>query len=85
MALTETENYLILTILRKKIDSRAKFIFVFSLNTFKQYKYTNHLKYFGLFTFEKLVVRENKYVRKLVFDRCAKINERNKSMSNARN
>ena len=34
------------------------------------------LKYFGLFKFEKIAVRENKYARKLVFDRCAKINTR---------
>ena len=45
------------------------------------------LKYFGLFKFEQIAVRENKYVRKLVFDRCAKINTReiNVKMSNARN
>ena len=31
------------------------------------------LKYFGLFKFEKIAMRKNKYVRKLVFDGCAKI------------
>ena len=34
------------------------------------------LKYFELFKFEKIAVRENKYERKLVFDHCAKINMR---------
>ena len=34
------------------------------------------LKYFGLFKYEKIAVRENKYVRKLVFDGCAKLNPR---------
>ena len=46
---------------------------------------TISLKYFGLFKFENIVVRENKYAQKLVFDRCAKTNtcEINR-MSNAR-
>ena len=34
------------------------------------------LKYFGLFKFGKIAVCENKFVRKLVFDHCAKINTR---------
>ena len=34
------------------------------------------LKYFGLFKFEKIGICENNYARKLVFDRCAKINTR---------
>ena len=34
------------------------------------------LKYFELFKFEKIPMSENKYARKLVFDRCANINTR---------
>ena len=34
------------------------------------------LKYFDLFNFEKIPVSENKYARKIVLDRCAKINTR---------
>ena len=34
------------------------------------------LKYFGLFKFEKIGICENKYARKLAFDRCAKVNTR---------